>query len=279
MTAGVDIGSSTSKAVILVGGKIASYAIGPSSVSPTKTAHLVFQQALSSAGIHREQVTYTVGTGYGRAKVEFADENVSEISCHAKGAHHLLAEVRTIVDVGGQDTKAISINKSGLVMEFAMNDKCAAGTGRFLDFMARSMGLEIKDMVQMHFQDGYPAMISSMCSVFAESEVINLINEEVPLPSIIKGLHKSVANRISTLIRRVGVENEIVMTGGVAKNNGVVETLENILKCRFVTLPGNVDPQIIGALGAAVIGFEKDQSLQSRTENAGNNRGTQQAQF
>jgi len=257
ITAGIDIGSSTSKAVIFAGGEVVSYSIGPSSVSPTKTARLVFQRALSSAGIDREQVTYVVGTGYGRAKVEFADENVSEISCHAKGAHHLLPEVRTVVDIGGQDTKAISINKSGLVADFVMNDKCAAGTGRFLDFMARSMELDIKDMVSLHFEEGVPAMISSMCSVFAESEVINLINEEVPLPSIIKGLHKSVANRISTLVRRVGMQQEIVVTGGVAKNSGVVETLEQILKCKFVTLPGIVDPQIVGALGAAIIGFDK----------------------
>ncbi|MFH1117420.1 MAG: acyl-CoA dehydratase activase [Pseudomonadota bacterium] len=257
ITAGIDIGSSTSKAVILSGGEIASYSIGPSSVSPSKTARLVFERALSSAGITREQVAYVIGTGYGRARVEFADENVSEISCHARGAHHLLPEVRTVVDIGGQDTKAIRIDNEGLVADFVMNDKCAAGTGRFLDFMARSMDLEIKDMVRLHFGEGDPAMISSMCSVFAESEVINLINEEVPLPSIIKGLHKSVANRIRTLAKRVGMEKEIVITGGVAKNRGVVETLEEILECRFVGFPDIVDPQIVGALGAAVIAFEK----------------------
>ncbi len=257
ITAGIDIGSSTSKAVILSGGEVTSYSIGPSSVSPTKTARLVFERALSSAGIDGEQVAYVIGTGYGRAKVEFADENVSEISCHARGAHHLLPEVRTVVDIGGQDTKAIRIDNGGLVADFVMNDKCAAGTGRFLDFMARSMELEIKEMVNLHFGEGVPAMISSMCSVFAESEVINLINEEVPLPSIIKGLHKSVANRIRTLAKRVGVEKEIVVTGGVAKNRGVVETLEEILECKFVTFPDIVDPQIVGALGAAVIAFEK----------------------
>ena len=257
VTAGIDIGSTTSKAIILVDGKIASFFIGPSTVNPRKTARMVYQEALSSAGIDEGQVSHIIGTGYGRAKVDFAHENVSEISCHAKGGHYLLPTVRTIIDIGGQDTKAISIDSSGRVREFAVNDKCAAGTGRFLDFMARTMGLEIEDMVRTHFEEGNPAMISSMCSVFAESEVINLINEEVPLPSIIKGLHKSIVDRISTLARRVGLEEDIVITGGVAKNRGVVETLENVLGYKFVTLSENVDPQIVGALGAAVYRFRE----------------------
>jgi len=257
ITAGIDIGSTASKAVILADGKIAAYFIGPSTVNPTKTAHEVFERALAKAKIESHQVAYIVGTGYGRAKVEFAHENVSEISCHAKGAHYLLPDVRTIIDIGGQDVKAISIDKSGNIREFAMNDKCAAGTGRFLDFMARSMGMQIKDMVELHFDEGPPALISSMCSVFAESEVINLVNEEVPLPSIVKGLHKSVANRLHTLARRVGVEKEIVVTGGVAKNRGVVQMLTEVLKEAFIHFPDHVDPQMIGALGAAVIASKK----------------------
>lgn len=260
ITAGIDIGSTTSKAVVLMDGQIASCFIGPSTVNPTKTARQVYKEVLNGAGVDHDQVSYIVGTGYGRAKVDFAHENVSEISCHARGAHYLLPEVRTIVDIGGQDTKAISIDKYGGIREFAMNDKCAAGTGRFLDFMAKSMGMEIKDMVQLHSEKGPPAMISSTCSVFAESEVINLINEEVPLPSIIKGLHKSVASRLNTLARRVGIEKEIVLTGGVAKNGGVVDTLEEMLRHEFINFPSNVDPQIAGALGAAVIAIEKAQS-------------------
>jgi predicted CoA-substrate-specific enzyme activase len=257
ITAGIDIGSTASKAVVLFDGEIAAYYIGPSTLNPSKTARLVFQEALSNAGIDSRQVTYIVGTGYGRAKVEFAHENVSEISCHARGAHYLLPAVRTVIDIGGQDTKAIGIDPSGNIRKFAMNDKCAAGTGGFLDFMARSMGMKIRDMVLMHFEEGPPALISSMCSVFAESEVINLMNEEVPLPSIVKGLHKSVANRLNTLARRVGVEKEIVVTGGVAKNTGVVEMLKHILGQEFVRFPDNVDPQMIGALGAAVIASQK----------------------
>lgn len=150
---------------------------------------------MSRADIDRENVNYVVGTGYGRMKVDFANENVSEITCHAKGAYYLLPTVRTLIDIGGQDTKVISIGNSGLTREFVMNDKCAAGTGRFLDFMARSMDLTVNDMVRIHFQEGEPVLISSICSVFAESEVINL------MPSIIKGLHKSIVGKVITLLQ------------------------------------------------------------------------------
>lgn len=263
IAAGVDVGSTTSKAVVVVEGRMVSSFIGDSTVNPTKTARMVYREALQRAGIHENVVGYIVGTGYGRAKVDFANENVSEISCHAKGAHFLLPEVRTIIDIGGQDTKAISIDKLGHVTEFAMNDKCAAGTGRFLDFMARSLGLKIDDMTRLHFENGVPALISSMCSVFAESEVINLVNEEVPLPSIVKGLHKSVAGRIGTLARRVGLSGEVVISGGVAKNKGVVDCLKAGLGCAFATFPEDIDPQIVGALGAAMIAFEKAQGGQT----------------
>lgn len=262
ITAGVDIGSTTSKAVILIDGKLASYYIGASSVNSQKTAWQVYLEALSRAEIDEKKVQYVVGTGYGRAKVEFARENVSEISCHAKGAYNLLPDVRTIIDIGGQDTKAISVESPGLIREYVMNDKCAAGTGRFLDFMARTMGMTIQEMVDMHFEEGDPAVISNMCSVFVESEVINLINEDVTLPSIVKGIHKSVVSRINTLVRKVGAEKEYVITGGVAKNRGVVDMLENILGHKFITFPENIDPQIVGALGAAVIASERVISLE-----------------
>ena len=233
-------------------GKIMASYIGPSTVNPTKTARQVYQEALSSAGIEATAVNFIIGTGYGRARVEFANDNVSEISCHAKGAHFVLPSVRTIIDIGGQDTKAININKAGMINEFVMNDKCAAGTGRFLDFMARTMDLDIRDMARLHFNNGdkTTVSISTMCSVFAESEVINYINEEVPLPAIIRGLHMSIANRVSTLARRVGLEMDVVVTGGVAKNKGVMESLKNVLKIELLNFPEEVDPQIIGALGS-----------------------------
>ena len=253
ITAGVDIGSTTSKAVMLIDGQVASFVIGPITVNPIKTARQVYLEALNGAGVYHNQVSYIAGTGYGGANVDFAHEIVPEISCHARGTHHLLPEARTIVDIGGRDTKAISINQYGGIRKFAVNDKCAAGTGRFLDFMAMSMGLEIEDMVRLHFEEGPPAIIRSACSIFAESEVTNLVNEEIPLPCIVKGLNRSMAKRLIILARSVGVEKEIVVTGGGAKNRGLVETLEEGLKQAIISFPSGVDPQIIGALGAAVI--------------------------
>jgi predicted CoA-substrate-specific enzyme activase len=257
ITAGVDIGSTSSKALILEDGQILSSITGPSTTNPTKTARKVYREALEKAGRKEEDVGYIVGTGYGRAKVDFATINISEISCHGKGAHFLVNSVRTIIDIGGQDTKAILLDDSGTLLDFAMNDKCAAGTGRFLDMMARSMGIRVEDLSELHFQNGNPTTISSMCSVFAESEVINLINEEVPLPGIVKGLHISLANRVSTMAGRVGLKQDVVVTGGVAKNLGVLDALEKKLKVEFKRLPDGIDPQIIGALGAACFARER----------------------
>jgi predicted CoA-substrate-specific enzyme activase len=257
ITAGVDIGSTASKALILNDGHILSYVTGPSTTNPTKTAREVFHEALKRAGCSEADVEYIVGTGYGRAKVDFAHVNVSEISCHGKGAYMLLNDVRTIIDIGGQDTKAIRLDDEGNLLDFAMNDKCAAGTGRFLEMMARSMGIGLEELSELHFQDGDPTTISSMCSVFAESEVINLINEEVPLPSVVKGLHISLANRVSTMVGRVGLKEAIAVTGGVAKNRGVIDALQQKLKLNLKSFPDGIDPQIIGALGAACVGSEK----------------------
>jgi predicted CoA-substrate-specific enzyme activase len=257
IVAGVDIGSTTSKAVILQGRRIAGTYIGQSSTNPTKTADEVFQKALELARTERSEVRYIVGTGYGRAKVAFANENVSELSCHGKGAHFLVPAVRTVIDIGGQDSKVISVDVQGRLQDFGVNDKCAAGTGRFLDFISGSLGLKVSDLGRYHFDSGEPATISHMCSVFAESEVINLINEGVPLASVVKGLHLSVASRINSIARRVGLTPEVVITGGVAKNPGVLKCLEEKLEVQLKSLPGDFDPQLIGALGAAVIAAEK----------------------
>ena len=257
ITAGVDIGSTASKALILNDGHILSHVTGPSTTNPTKTARNVFYEALEKAGCSEGDVGYIVGTGYGRVKVDFADVNISEISCHGKGAHLLLNDIRTVIDIGGQDTKAISLDDDGNLLDFAMNDKCAAGTGRFLEMMARSMNIKLEDLSEFHFQDGDPTTISSMCSVFAESEVINLINEEVPLPGIVKGLHISLANRVSSMVGRVGLKEAIVVTGGVAKNRGVIDALQEKLKVELRAFPDGIDPQIVGALGAACLAKEK----------------------
>jgi len=257
ITAGVDIGSTASKAVVMNNGNVVGAVIGPSSTNPAKTARSIYEQALEKAGIDEKDVECIVGTGYGRAHVPFADENISEISCHGRGAHFFLPGVRTILDIGGQDTKAICVDDRGALLDFAMNDKCAAGTGRFLESIIRNMDISLDDLEELHFREGEPCIISNMCSVFAESEVINLVNEGVELPRIIKGLHISLANRVATLAKRVGIVEEVAVTGGVAKNKGVVDALGQKLKIEVKRFPEGVDPQLIGAVGAAVLAGEK----------------------
>ena len=252
IVAGVDIGSTASKAVILVDGKSVGQVVGASSTNPKRTACEIYEKALAEASVDVSDVELVVGTGYGRAQVEFADRNISEITCHGRGAHFLLPSVRMVIDIGGQDTKAICIDERGNLLDFAMNDKCAAGTGRFLEAMARSMELPIEQMGDHYFGEGDPCTITSMCSVFAESEVINLINDGVELPRIVKGLLLSLAGRVASLSRRLGLVEDIVMTGGVAKNQGVQRAIENKLKTKIKHFDG-VDPQIVGALGAALI--------------------------
>jgi predicted CoA-substrate-specific enzyme activase len=215
--------------------------------------------ALARAGLQRAQVAAIVGTGYGRARVAFADHDVSEITCHARGASFLHPGARTIIDIGGQDTKVICLDPQGNLIDFAMNDKCASGTGRFLEAMARSLEVPVQQMGAYYFQPGAPCRITSMCSVFAESEVINLIHEGVELPRIVKGLLLSLAGRVSAQARRVGLVEDVVMTGGVAKNDGVRRALEDKLR---VTVHGfgETDPQIVGALGAALLAAERAQA-------------------
>ena len=255
IVAGVDIGSTTSKAIVLVDGKPLGQVIGDSSTNPSKTAQEIFQKAIDMAGVAVADVSFVVGTGYGRTQVPFADTNVSEITCHGRGAHHLRPSVRTVIDIGGQDTKVIGVGADGNLLDFAMNDKCAAGTGRFLEAMSRSMEIPIERMEDSYFGDGDACLITSMCSVFAESEVINLINDGVPLPRIVKGLLQSLANRVASLSRRLGLVEEVAMTGGVAKNRGVRDALEKKLKVKLWDFNGS-DPQLVGALGAALIAVD-----------------------
>jgi len=249
--AGVDIGSTASKAVIIINGEPAGSIVGPSTTNPKRTARDIYEKALAKAGVGASGVDFVVGTGYGRTQVDFADKNISEITCHGRGAHFLIPSVHTVIDIGGQDTKAVCIDSEGNLLDFAMNDKCAAGTGRFLEAMARSMEIPIEKMEEFYFGDGDPCTITSMCSVFAESEVINLINDGVAMPGIVKGLLLSLAVRVASLTRRLGIVEDVVMTGGVAKNKGVCEAVQKKLKVELKSL--DTDPQIVGALGAALI--------------------------
>jgi len=252
--AGCDVGSLTGKAVIMKNGEIVSFSIVPVTIRPEKTAMNAMNEALGKAFLKLEEIEYLIGTGYGRAKIPFANENISEITCHGKGARWLLPSVRTIIDIGGQDCKAISLDAEGNVADFVMNDKCAAGTGRFLEVMAKALELDLDDLGPVSLKSSAPAVISSTCSVFAESEVITLMAEGVDVPDIVAGIHKAIAGRVASMAKRVGLKKDFTLTGGVAKNAGVVKFLEAELG-EIKKLP--VDPQIVGAIGAAIIAKER----------------------
>jgi predicted CoA-substrate-specific enzyme activase len=253
---GCDVGSATGKAVVMKDGAIVSHVILPSTTKPEVTARKAMDEAIENAGLSSvEGLNYIVGTGYGRLKIPFATENVSEITCHARGAHWMSPTVRTVVDIGGQDCKVMSIDDEGKVLEFVMNDRCAAGTGRFFEAMARVLDCGLDGLSELCLQGKNPATISSQCSVFAESEVVTLVNEGVDLPDIVAGLHNSIARRLNSMVRRVGLVEDVALTGGCAKNQGLAKVLENRLKVSVERLPQ--DPQIAGAVGAALIAADR----------------------
>lgn len=253
-TLGIDIGSTASKCVMLRDGKeIVSkslISVGAGTSGPQRA----IAEVLESAGMTREQMTYVLATGYGRNSLEgIADHQMSELSCHAKGATYLFPDVHTVVDIGGQDVKVIEI-ENGMMKNFVMNDKCAAGTGRFLDVMARVLEVRVEDLGDLGDKSTKEIGISSTCTVFAESEVISQLAVGTDKCDIIAGIHRSVAGRVSGLCNRVGVRDRVVMTGGVAQNHGIVKALENQLGHEISTSPLT---QYNGALGAALFAYQK----------------------
>ena len=249
---GCDVGSTTGKALILKNGEVQGYSIIPCAVRPEVTAELALEEALQASGLScRDDLEYMVGTGYGRVRIPFADENVSEITCHGIGAFHLNPADRTLIDIGGQDCKVIKISPKGKVVDFAMNDKCAAGTGRFFEGMARVLEISLSDISELSLSSSDPAQISSQCTVFAESEVITLLNEGVSIEDIAAGINEAIAARLSSLVRKVGLEEEVSVSGGCAKNQGLMKALEKKLGVEVKQL--SMDPQVIGALGAALV--------------------------
>ncbi len=256
LVGGLDIGSATGKAVVLGDGEILGSFVLASTANPRQTAQIVMDQAIEEAGLGSlDELDYIVSTGYGRLQIPWANENLSEISCHARGAHWMGPTVRTVIDIGGQDCKVISVSPDGKVLEFVMNDRCAAGTGRFFESMARGLCCGLDGISDLANQGPEPCSISHQCTVFAESEVVTLVNEGVELPNIIAGINRSVASRITSMARRVGVIPEVALTGGCSKNAGLAAALEAKLNLSVVTLPN--DPQIAGALGAALFAADK----------------------
>lgn len=253
-TMGIDVGSTASKCIIMKDGQeIISKAL-ISSGAGTSGPDRAIRDVLESSGFQREDMGYILATGYGRHSIDWVDAEMSELSCHAQGAFHLFPEVHTVIDIGGQDAKVLRVGKGGMMESFVMNDKCAAGTGRFLEVMARILEVDIGQLAELSEKSTQKVDISSTCTVFAESEVISQLSQNTDICDIINGIHRSVAGRVSGLARRVGVTPMVVMTGGVAQNSGVRHALEDELQ---VDIHTSELAQYAGALGAALFAFRK----------------------
>ncbi len=251
MFGGIDIGSKTTKAILLDGRTIAAHAILETGINPSGSGEAALEMVLANRGLPRSTVTRIVGTGYGRVRLAAADRTVTELSCHAAGAHFLDPCLRTLVDIGGQDSKAIRLAPDGSLADFVMNDKCAAGTGRFLETAARVLHTDLATLSRSAAEATRACTINSTCAVFAESEIISLLAAGASQADIVAGLYASFAQRIGNLVRRLKVEPPVALVGGVAKNEGLRRALAENLGLAFRPLP--IDPQLVGALGAAVI--------------------------
>ena len=260
IVAGCDVGSLTSKAAVMrvEGGRMrkAGSGIIRSRTKPQESAAKAMAAALDAAGVKMEDVQYCVGTGYGRGKMDFVNEAVSEIKCHAKGANWLLPSARTVIDIGGQDCKAIMLDAKGNVENFITNDKCASGTGRFLEVMARVLNIDISELSALSGKSRSPLTLASTCTVWAQADVIKHLNSGVPIEDIAAGINTAMAARVALLVNSLGLKNDVCMTGGGAKNTGLVNTLEGLIGSSIKRIRKD-DPQLAGAIGAAIVAKEK----------------------
>ncbi len=255
---GCDVGSTYAKCVIVdMDNNILSSAIVRSKIDPSESAKVSIAEAIKAIdGINgQEDLAYIIGTGYGRTQIDFAEENISEISCHAMGVHTINPKIRTIIDIGGQDVKGISVGEDGSVKDFGMNDKCAAGTGRFFELMARALDVDIAEFSDLSLKSTKNISITSQCSVFAETEVISLLAQKKSTADIAAGIQVSVAKRCFGMAKSVGLLEEVTVSGGCAKNEGLILALEKVLRVKISRL--TFDPQLMGALGAAVYANQK----------------------
>jgi len=264
ITAGVDIGSVGSKATIMVDGELYAYSVMRTGGVSEDTAIKATTWALEGTGLEIGKLHYVVGTGYGRVNVPFAKKTITEIACHARGAHYIYGPtVRTVLDIGGQDCKAIRCDEKGKVVSFLMNDKCAAGTGRGLEVFADLISVPIQDLGKVSLSvDQEPPPVSNTCVIFAKAESLSLLRQGWPKEKVAAAYHAAMADRIVDLLTRVGIEKDFVITGGVAKNMGVVQRLERILNIK--PLEPKIDPILAGALGAGLFAkalYEKEQGL------------------
>lgn len=250
ITVGIDSGSRATKVAVVSDGRILAAVKAETGREPALTASLCLDDALRSCGLSRQDVSSIITTGYGRDLIPGRERSVTEITCHARGAFETVPGAKTVIDIGGQDAKVIRLDDAGLVLDFVMNDKCAAGTGRFLEVMARRLELDLEDFEREWEAARDASKISSTCTVFAESEVVSLISQGVPASSVVRGLCDAIASRIASMGRRVGIEQPVVLTGGVSLNGGVRRSLERILGIEIIVPPMSV---FMGAYGAALI--------------------------
>jgi (R)-2-hydroxyacyl-CoA dehydratese activating ATPase len=251
---GIDFGSTTGKAVILdTEGGVRAAEVSQKGAVSDEGVRTALAAALAAAGVELSQIARTVSTGYGRRMLDIADRTITEITCHARGAVHMVPDARMVIDIGGQDSKVIAIDPNGLVAQFAMNDRCAAGTGKFLETLARAVNVELDEMGPLALQAQQKINVTSMCATFAETEVISLLAEGIAKVEVLGGVHASMAKRTLGLVSRVGKREPIVMTGGVARNPAAVRHIEEALGCKLI-LPEQ--PQIAGALGAALFALD-----------------------
>jgi len=251
--AGVDIGSTMTKVVLMdTNGTILSAIKGPTGPEHRQLANEVMRMALEQASVPLEQVACIVATGYGRLNVPFADRQITELSCHARGVSSLFPNVRTAIDIGGQDAKCMKIH-NGKLVDFVMNDKCAAGTGRFLEVIAATLGIELEDLGTLSLKSTKKVPISNFCTIFAQQEIVARLSEGEKAKDIIAGMHDSLASRVAALAHRLKIEPDVVLTGGVARNSGMVKAMRENLDCEILVPP---DPLITGAMGAAILAKE-----------------------
>jgi (R)-2-hydroxyacyl-CoA dehydratese activating ATPase len=253
--AGIDVGSTQTKGIILDEKRnIVARALTMTGANVTRAGDNCFKEALKVAEIPPEQVAYVVGTGYGRYKVTFGDAQITEISCHARGACNLFPNTRTVIDMGGQDAKGIRVGPDGDVKDFVMNDKCAAGTGRFLGSAAEALLLNLDDIGPLSLKAKNPVRLTTVCTVFVESDIMSYLAQNKKVEDILGGVHSAIAARTISLIRRVGIEPEVTFTGGVSRNIGMVRALEEKLGMKINVSP---DSHYVGALGAAIFALER----------------------
>lgn len=251
--AGIDIGSTMTKGVLVNGyDRVLSSIKGPTGPEHRQLANEVMEMALEKAHLQLDDISYVVATGYGRLNVPFADRQITELTCHATGVSRLFPKARTVIDIGGQDAKGMKL-KNGKMVDFIMNDKCAAGTGRFLEVTAATLGIKLEDLGAISLRSSNKAPISNFCTIFAQQEVVSHLSNGENLEDIIAGLHDALANRVAGLVRRLNIESDVVFTGGVACNIGMVKAMKENLGCELLVPE---DPLLTGAIGAAILARE-----------------------